>query len=109
MALVADDYHDHKNDYLKVRLFLFVVDDFGNSHLQHDAAVHDVDIDDMVPSIGDSLSQINFYDFDMIVISDYNKGFLTDDDIAKIAFNHPNTICDTKKKLGEWCRGFKVY
>ena len=66
-----------------------------------------VDIDDMVPSIGDSLSQINFYDFDMIVISDYNKGFLTDDDIAKIAFNHPNTICDTKKKLGEWCRDLK--
>lgn len=49
VALVVDDYHDHKNDYLKVHLFLFfVVDDFGNAHLQQDAAVHDVDIDDMV-------------------------------------------------------------
>ena len=48
MALVADDYHDHKNDYLKVHLFLFVVADFGNAHLQQDAAVHDVDIDDLV-------------------------------------------------------------
>ena len=66
-----------------------------------------VDIDDTVPSIGDRISQINFYEFDMVVISDYNKGFLSDSDIAKIAFNHPNTICDTKKKLGEWCRDLK--
>jgi bifunctional ADP-heptose synthase (sugar kinase/adenylyltransferase) len=66
-----------------------------------------VDIDDMVPSIGDRISQIDFYDFEMVVISDYNKGFLSDDDIAKIAFNHPFTICDTKKNLGEWCRDLK--
>ena len=66
-----------------------------------------VDIDDVVPSIGNRISEINFYDFDMIVISDYNKGFLSDTDIAKIAFNHPNTICDTKKKLGEWCTDLK--
>jgi D-beta-D-heptose 7-phosphate kinase/D-beta-D-heptose 1-phosphate adenosyltransferase len=66
-----------------------------------------VDIDDNVPNIGTQLSTLNFYDFDMVVISDYNKGFLSDDDIAKIAFNHPNTICDTKKKLGDWCTDLK--
>ena len=66
-----------------------------------------VDIDDMVPNIGTLLSKINYYDFDMVVISDYNKGFLSESDIAKIAFNHPNTICDTKKKLGDWCTDLK--
>ena len=49
------------------------------------------------------LKSINFLEYNMIVISDYNKGFLHEDDIAYIGFNHPNVICDTKKKLGNWC------
>jgi D-glycero-beta-D-manno-heptose-7-phosphate kinase len=53
------------------------------------------------------LTEINYWDYNMVIISDYNKGFLTEDDIAYIAFKHPNVICDTKKKLGEWCRDLK--
>jgi bifunctional ADP-heptose synthase (sugar kinase/adenylyltransferase) len=64
---------------------------------------------------GDSIKRVNnddlvktaYWEYDMVVISDYDKGFLTDDDIAYIAYKHPNAICDTKKKLGEWCRDLK--
>ena len=40
--------------------------------------------------------------YDAVIISDYNKGFLTSEDIEKICFYHPLTFMDTKKKLGRW-------
>lgn len=40
--------------------------------------------------------------YDAIVISDYNKGFLTEGDIAKIAQSHNRVYLDTKKILGSW-------
>tara|TARA_Y100001963_G_C6649644_1_gene385073 strand:- start:20 stop:772 length:753 start_codon:yes stop_codon:yes gene_type:complete len=46
-----------------------------------------------------------------VVISDYNKGFLAEEDIEKICFYHPLTFMDTKKKLGRWaedCRWIKI-
>tara|TARA_R100000152_G_C6782131_1_gene218560 strand:+ start:10003 stop:10755 length:753 start_codon:yes stop_codon:yes gene_type:complete len=49
--------------------------------------------------------------YDAIVISDYNKGFLTEEDIEKICFYHPLTFMDTKKKLGRWsedCSWIKI-
>ena len=39
---------------------------------------------------------------DAIIISDYCKGFLTEDDIKWICDNNKNVFVDTKKKLGEW-------
>ena len=45
--------------------------------------------------------------FDAVVISDYNKGFLHEEDIKKICFYHPLTFMDTKKKLGDWAEGCK--
>lgn len=42
--------------------------------------------------------------YDAIVISDYCKGFLTEEDIDKIASMHSLVIVDTKKKLGDWCK-----
>ncbi|MBI2618376.1 hypothetical protein HYW58_02920 [Candidatus Kaiserbacteria bacterium] len=39
---------------------------------------------------------------DIIAISDYNKGFLTEDDIQYICENHSNVFLDTKKILGDW-------
>jgi bifunctional ADP-heptose synthase (sugar kinase/adenylyltransferase) len=39
---------------------------------------------------------------ELIVISDYNKGFLSNDVIQKICENHPNVFLDTKKELGSW-------
>jgi len=42
------------------------------------------------------------FDYDLIVISDYNKGFLSEEDIEYICNNHPRVFIDTKKRLGEW-------
>ena len=39
-----------------------------------------------------------------IVISDYDKGFLNEEDIEKICYNHSLTFMDTKKSLGRWCK-----
>jgi len=43
-------------------------------------------------------------EYNAIVISDYNKGFLDEEDIEKICHNHPLTFMDTKKKLGRWSK-----
>ena len=53
------------------------------------------------------LIDIDYWDYSMIVISDYNKGFLNEEDIAYIGFKHPNVICDTKKQLGNWCKDLR--
>tara|TARA_R110000824_G_scaffold177610_11_gene357110 strand:+ start:3005 stop:3736 length:732 start_codon:yes stop_codon:yes gene_type:complete len=42
-------------------------------------------------------------EYEAIVISDYNKGFLRAEDIALICANHQLVFVDTKKTLGEWC------
>jgi len=65
-----------------------------------------VDENDLVNRIDISkLSDTSQYD--AIIISDYCKGFLTEEDIAKVASLHPLVILDTKKKLGDWCKDLK--
>ena len=44
----------------------------------------------------------SFKDFDAIIISDYCKGFLLEEDIKNICDNNNNVFIDTKKQLGEW-------
>tara|TARA_R110000824_G_scaffold9309_1_gene41701 strand:+ start:5332 stop:6078 length:747 start_codon:yes stop_codon:yes gene_type:complete len=46
---------------------------------------------------------IDFDQYDVVVISDYNKGFLSPADIQYISKQPPITFLDTKKILGEWC------
>ena len=46
-------------------------------------------------------------EYEVIVISDYNKGFLTEEDIAFICENHSTVFVDTKKILGPWVQGAK--
>jgi len=52
------------------------------------------------------ISEINIDDldlnYDLIVVSDYNKGFLSDRDITYICEQHPCVFLDTKKTLGSW-------
>lgn len=48
------------------------------------------------------LSTIDFKKYDAIVISDYNKGFITKNDIKKICDKHPLVFLDTKKEIGKW-------
>jgi bifunctional ADP-heptose synthase (sugar kinase/adenylyltransferase) len=58
----------------------------------------------------DITNRIDIYDlpdlvsYDAVVISDYCKGFLMEEDINKIASMHRLVILDTKKKLGDWCK-----
>lgn len=54
------------------------------------------------------LNSFEYMEFDAIVISDYNKGFLTEDDIALISNRHPLVFLDSKKKLGDWCKNVSV-
>ena len=54
-----------------------------------------------------SLKRINFSIYSGIIISDYNKGFLTEEDIQYISERHSNTFLDTKKILGDWCGGVR--
>ena len=50
-----------------------------------------------------NINNIRYKDYDAIVISDYNKGFLTKEDITNIGSRHPCVFLDTKKCLGSWC------
>ena len=60
-----------------------------------------VDTTQSIPRI--NVKDIDF-DYDLIVISDYNKGFLLEEDIEYICTNHPNVFIDTKKILGPWVK-----
>lgn len=42
--------------------------------------------------------------FDVIIFVDYNKGFLSKEDILNLSSDSNLTFLDTKKRLGEWCR-----
>jgi D-beta-D-heptose 7-phosphate kinase/D-beta-D-heptose 1-phosphate adenosyltransferase len=49
------------------------------------------------------VQSIDFAAYDAVVISDYNKGFLTEEDIEYISLQNDCTFLDTKKQLGLWC------
>tara|TARA_R100001594_G_scaffold149911_2_gene209161 strand:+ start:2090 stop:2827 length:738 start_codon:yes stop_codon:yes gene_type:complete len=44
--------------------------------------------------------------YDGIIVSDYNKGFLSDEDIELIGNSNDLTIIDTKRKFGKWIENF---
>jgi|TARA_B100001093_G_scaffold197398_1_gene189778 D-beta-D-heptose 7-phosphate kinase/D-beta-D-heptose 1-phosphate adenosyltransferase len=62
-----------------------------------------IDDNDKADSIGVDL--FNLKDYDAVVISDYDKGFLTQEDIQFIIEAYPLTFIDTKKQIGDWIRG----
>jgi bifunctional ADP-heptose synthase (sugar kinase/adenylyltransferase) len=51
-----------------------------------------------------TLDNILWSEFDAVIISDYNKGFLTELDIDYISKQHPLVFLDTKKILGKWAQ-----
>lgn len=53
------------------------------------------------------LSKIDFEKYDAVVISDYNKGFISKTDIKTICNKHPLVFLDTKKEIGKWCECVK--
>jgi len=53
------------------------------------------------------IKNIKWSNYDAIILSDYNKGFLREQDIEFISNHHKNTFLDTKKILGPWCKNIK--
>ena len=51
------------------------------------------------------IEKIEFGVYEAVIISDYNKGYLSEEDIKYICRNHTRVFIDTKKKLGDWCLG----
>lgn len=51
------------------------------------------------------LDSINWEEYDAVVISDYNKGFLSEGDIRQICGSHKLVFMDTKKIIGSWAYG----
>lgn len=49
-----------------------------------------------------NLSKINLNKYDAIIISDYDKGYLSKEDILYICDNHNKVFLDTKKVLDKW-------
>jgi bifunctional ADP-heptose synthase (sugar kinase/adenylyltransferase) len=65
-----------------------------------------LDENDSQYGILDNLDKVDFSVFDAVIVSDYNKGFLSEETLAKISKLHPLTFLDTKKILGSWCEDF---
>jgi len=63
-----------------------------------------------IDSTDDKLDRINLdtlpdlIQYSAIVLSDYDKGFLSESDIKYISTKHSLTFLDTKKILGDWCK-----
>jgi bifunctional ADP-heptose synthase (sugar kinase/adenylyltransferase) len=53
-------------------------------------------------------TSLDYSNYDAVIISDYCKGFLTEEDIQYISRNCAcPTFLDTKKSLGDWCSAIK--
>jgi sugar/nucleoside kinase (ribokinase family) len=50
------------------------------------------------------VSKIRYDLYDAIIIADYCKGFLLEEDISFVTKSHDRVFLDTKKILGEWCK-----
>ena len=82
--------------------------DVTKLRIVHEATNHTfirIDSNDKVPRNSMNLEILK--DYDLVIISDYNKGFLTEFDIQSIARNHDNVFLDTKKILGPWAKEVK--
>lgn len=78
--------------------------DVTKTRYVHDKTNHmfcRVDSNTIIPGI-EKINDIHLDNYNLIVISDYNKGFLSKYDIETICKNHTNVILDTKKLLGKW-------
>ena len=68
-----------------------------------------VDKNDKVNRISEQIlkgikeNEYMFLKIDAIIISDYDKGFLDEEDIQWICENNTNVFIDTKKILDNWC------
>jgi len=57
------------------------------------------------PIYAEVIEAIDFGKYEAVIVSDYNKGYLSEEDIRYICRNHARVFIDTKKKLDMWCMG----
>jgi bifunctional ADP-heptose synthase (sugar kinase/adenylyltransferase) len=79
------------------------VDERTNSLLlrvDEEQQVFSIDLE-IVKAIKDNYYNGEYYD--AIIISDYCKGFLSENHISEISKQNNNVFLDTKKILGDWC------
>jgi bifunctional ADP-heptose synthase (sugar kinase/adenylyltransferase) len=96
-----------------VEVFLITNDEVINKTRYVDERTNQIliriDENDRVSRINSSIlnkivnNQYNGVKYDALIISDYDKGFLTEEDIQFICSNNKNIFIDTKKILDEWC------
>lgn len=55
-----------------------------------------------------NMQNIDLSNYELIVLADYCKGFLQEEDIEYICNNHKNVFLDTKKLLGNFCRNARI-
>lgn len=92
------------NDQWKQVVKTRIVDDKTNHHFVR------VDYNDKISSISRFDKEVlidKIKNYAIIVISDYNKGFLSIQDIELISQIHDTVFIDTKKILGPWVKGCK--
>ena len=56
----------------------------------------------------DDADLVQLHRYDAIIVSDYCKGFLSEEDIKFICNNYKNVFIDTKKMLGDWAQNAKI-
>jgi len=54
----------------------------------------------------EQLQTINFEDYDAVIVSDYNKGYMSEEVLQAISGMHHTTFVDTKRLLSDWAEGF---
>ena len=64
-----------------------------------------IDSNDKVSNSFD-VKRVPFSDYDAVIVSDYDKGYLTYNDIQLISESHPLTFIDTKKPLTKQMSGY---
>jgi D-beta-D-heptose 7-phosphate kinase/D-beta-D-heptose 1-phosphate adenosyltransferase len=97
LAAMGVDVDLFSNEHIETTKTRFVNEDTNELYMRLD--------ENDISYRADVSQLLNVDEYDAILISDYNKGFLTEEDIEHISKLHPLVILDTKKKLGDWCKG----
>ena len=66
-----------------------------------------VDTDNSSGRFNSARQDIDWSNYDAVIISDYDKGFLHEHDIENICNSHECVFIDTKKPLGVWAKSAK--